>query len=270
MRARHAAAAALAATAVPLALAPAGAQAAATRVVQAVDSQTLGQYWTPNALGAQNGDTLQWNLTEPGNPIANQHNIWIIKPGADPSTAVQLGDTTTTPTVSLTLDQDGTYQYYCSIHGGLAPGGMNGTITVGPDDPGPPVDPGQPWLTGDVGPGAPIPTGPAPLLNGSAAPVVFEQGDLKAPRLIGLRVSALRGGVKVSVRASRKGRISVRVLRGWKPVKTRTVAVKGGYNELRVVDRRKLKAGRYRVQVVLADAHDLTSTPSSKRVRIGR
>ena len=43
----------------------------------------------------------------------------------------------------------GAYQFYCSIHGGLNPGGMHGVVNVTTTDPGPPVDPGQRWVTGE-------------------------------------------------------------------------------------------------------------------------
>ncbi len=158
-------------------LIPATAHASVTRAIQSVSGAT-SLFWSPNKLNAQQGDTIEWRMTEPGNPNAATHDLWLIKPGADPSTAVQLGATYLGDgTAHALVDQVGTYTFYCSIHGGLSAGGMNGTVTVGTTDPGPPVDPGQPWTQpggGDDGNGFPNPT---------TAPTVFEEGDNTPPSL---------------------------------------------------------------------------------------
>ena len=70
---------------------------------------------------AQTGDTIQWRLTQPGNVNASTHDIWLQAPGA-PS-AQYLGVSYETPVASAVVNQVGTYQFYCSIHGGLTPGG---------------------------------------------------------------------------------------------------------------------------------------------------
>ena len=63
---------------------PAGASAAVTRPVQAVDG--IGtHYWVPNALAAQQGDTIEWRFTQPGNTSAAQHDVWIVPPGGSPT-----------------------------------------------------------------------------------------------------------------------------------------------------------------------------------------
>jgi plastocyanin len=161
-----------------LVLLPATAHAAVTRAIQSVSTPT-SLYWYPKTVPAQQGDTIEWRMTEPGNPNAATHDVWLIKPGADPSTAVQLGATYLGDgTAHQLVDQVGTYTFYCSIHGGLAPGGMNGTVNVGTTDPGPPVDPGQPWNNpgggGDDGDSLPNPT---------QAPTIFEEGDNTPPTL---------------------------------------------------------------------------------------
>jgi len=251
---------------------PGTASAVTTRAIQATDNQlTFQKYWTPNALQAQLGDTIQWRLTEPGNPLAAQHDLWVIAPGGTPADAVQLGTTASTPVVDDVLSQTGVYTFYCSIHGGLAPGGMNGTITVGTDDPGPSPDPGQPWAlppTGDQAGAGPV--GPPPLHNSSATPTEFESGDLLRPRIVSAHVRPVAGGVYVDLRASRRGTVLIRVLRGWRPVATRTLRVTGGINTLHLVDARKVKPGRYRVQVRLTDVHRLRSYPRSSVVTITR
>ena len=88
----------------------------------------------------RSGDTIEWRLTQPGNPNAATHDIWLVAPGGQPQ---QLGASYLGPKATHRWSrQTGTYQFYCSIHGGLNPGGMNGTVVVTTTNPGPPVDPG--------------------------------------------------------------------------------------------------------------------------------
>jgi plastocyanin len=252
--------------------AAAPAHAAVTRPVQAVDDPvTLQKYWTPASVAAQAGDTVQWRLTEPGNAHAAAHNLWVVPPGGTEADAVELGASDSTPTVEEALDQVGTYQFFCSIHGGLAPGGMNGTITVGTDDPGPPVDPGTPWTLPEADRPAPPPTlGPPPAFNTSLPPTVFEVGNSPPPRLSDLRLTAVRHGVRVHVNASQAGTLTIRVLRGGRTYKSRTAKLGAGVHGFTVSDRRHLKAGRYRVRVVATDAAQLASEPIVRSVRIKR
>jgi plastocyanin len=243
---------------------PAGAHAAATRAVQAVDSRTLGTYWTPADFRAQQGDTIQWRLTQPGNPIAGHHDIWIVKPGADPSTATQLGTTDSTPVASATVDQTGTYLFYCSVHGGLAPGGMHGQIEVGTDDPGPPADPGTPWTSPDGGGGS-VPAGPPPLLNPTTAPQTFETGDLERPRLQLDGVSRVRRGVRARVTVSEPVTLTIRLSRGEKAVKTRKLRLRAG---TRSVTLEGVRAGRYALWMQATDRAQLQSKARWTHVRV--
>jgi plastocyanin len=244
---------------------PAAAHATTTRAVQAVDSRTLGTYWTPSDFQAQQGDTIQWRLTQPGNPIAGHHDIWIVKPGADPSTATQLGTTDSTPVASAIVDQTGTYLFYCSVHGGLAPGGMHGQIEVGTDDPGPPVDPGTPWSSPDGGGGGPTPTGPPPLLNPTLAPQTFETGDLTPPSLQLDRVSRVRRGVRVRVTVSEPVTLTIRLSRGKKAVKTRKLRLLAGTRSVTVAG---VRSGRYALWMQATDRAQLQSKARWARVRV--
>ncbi len=253
----------VAATAVLLAF-PAGAHAAATRAVQAVDSRTAGTYWTPSDLPAQQGDTIQWRLTQPGNPIAGHHDIWIVKPGADPSTATQLGTTDSTPVASATVDQTGTYLFYCSVHGGLAPGGMHGQIEVGADDPGPAADPGTPWTSPDGGGGG-APAGPLPLLNPTLAPQTYESGDIKPPSLQLDGVSRVRRGVRARVTVSEPVMLTIRLSRRDKAVKTRKLRLRAG---TRSVTLSGVRAGRYALWMQATDRAQLQSKARWTHVRV--
>ena len=263
--------------AIPLAAAllavPAGARAS-VRAIQAVDDPlTLQKYWTPHALAAQVGDTIQWRLTEPGNTLAAQHDIWIVPPGGTPQ---QLGTTATTPVAGDIVDQPGTWQFYCSIHGGLAAGGMNGTITVGTDDPGAPVDPGTPWTAPSGGAGSggaassPVDSGPQPAFNRNVGPITPELGDTVRPLLSQLRVSGRRHGVLVRVNVSKPVTLELRLLHDRELIKTRALPVSAGTHSasLTAPTYRFTSRRRYRVQVRAVDTFGLPAFPRSARLRI--
>jgi plastocyanin len=212
-------------------------------------------YWYPNQLPAQQGDTIEWRMTEPGNPNAATHDVWLIKPGADPSTAVQLGATYLGDgTAHALVDQAGTYTFYCSIHGGLAPGGMNGTITVGTTDPGPPVDPGQPWTTdpggGDDGNAWPNPT---------TAPTVFEEGDNTPPTLEQISAVTSKHALKLVLENTDGIQIAYTVKRRRKLVDSGVQSAVPGRNLLTV--QIPQRAGDYTVTVWSIDDVDLESNP---------
>jgi plastocyanin len=234
-------------------LTPAAAHASVTRAIQSVSAPT-SLYWYPKAVNAQQGDTIQWRMTEPGNPNAATHDLWLIKPGADPSTAVQLGATYLGDgTAHALVDQVGTYTFYCSIHGGLSAGGMNGTVTVGTTDPGPPVDPGQPWNNpggGDDGDGFPNPT---------TAPTVFEEGDNTPPTLALVSMASKRRALKLVLDNTDGIQIAYTVKHKKKLISSGTQAATPGRNTLKVP--LPTKAQDYTVTVWSIDDVDLESDP---------
>jgi plastocyanin len=240
---------------------PATASAAVTRPVQAVDGVGT-HYWVPNALAAQQGDTIEWRFTQPGNTVAAQHDVWIVPPGG---TATPVGAQYQAPTAQTTVAQVGTYQFYCSIHGGLAPGGMNGTITVGAGDPGPPVDPGQAWLT------APPPTsGPQPALNPFALPDVYETGDTTPPSVSIRSVDGVRRGARLRVRVSEPSTLSVRLEDSHKKVlATRRLRVAAGTKTFTIRTRARIETTRARVRITARDSAQLETSPRLARVWIG-
>src|SRR3954453_18874368 len=235
-------------------LLPASAHAAVTRAVQSVSTPTR-LYWYPNQVPAQQGDSIQWRMTEPGNPNAATHDVGLIKPGADPSTAVQLGATYLGDgTAHALVDQVGTYTFYCSIHGGLAPGGMNGTVTVGTTDPGPPVDPGPPWNDpgggGDDGTARPTPT---------TAPTVFEEGDNTPPTLSLVSTSLKKRTLKLVVDNTDGLQIAYSVNRRKKVVDSGVQSAVPGQNTVKIEI--PARAGDYTVNVWSIDDVDLESDP---------
>jgi plastocyanin len=239
---------------------PAGASAAVTRPVQAVDGVGT-HYWVPNALNAQSGDTIQWRFTQPGNSVAAQHDVWIVPPGGSPT---RVGAQYEGATAQTAVSQIGTYSFYCSIHGGLATGGMNGTITVGADDPGPPVDPGEAWKT------APPPvTGPPPALNTYELPPVFESGDTTPPEVTIMSVTGVRRGARLRVRVSEAATLTIRMQHGSKTLATRRVRVKAGAKSVTVRTRAHVKTERVRMRITARDAAQLESVPRYAPVWVG-
>ena len=239
---------------------PAGAFAAVTRPVQAVDGVGT-HYWVSNAFAAQQGDTIEWRFTQPGNTSAAQHDVWIVPPGGSPT---QVGAQYQGATAQTAVSQLGTYQFYCSIHGGLAAGGMNGTITVGADDPGPPTDPGEAWKT------APPPvTGPAPAINTFELPPVFETGDTTPPEVTIVSVTGVRRGARVRVRVSEAGTLTIKMQRRSKTLVARRVRVKAGIKSVTVRTRSRVDTELVRMRITAKDSAQLESTPRYVPVWIG-
>jgi plastocyanin len=236
-----------------LLVAPATADAAVTRFVQAYDTPTFRTVFWPATLPAQTGDTVTWRLTQPGNANAAVHDVWLLPPGA--TTATRLGASYETASASAVVDAAGAYQFYCSIHGGLAPGGMNGVINVGTADPGPAVDPGKPWETGEE------PPDPNALPNDTTAPTIFEEGDNTPPVLELLKALPTAKGAKARVEVAEPVTVTVRLKKGRKVVATKSATVAPGKVSVAVALPKRLqdKAARYRLQVWATDGVDLDS-----------
>jgi plastocyanin len=225
---------------------------AATRAVQAYDSPTFRTVWWPNTLAAQTGDTVQFRMTQPGNPNASTHDIWIVPPGG---AATRLGASYEAPTFQTVVSTVGAYQFYCSIHGGLAPGGMNGVINVQTTDPGPPVDPGKPWETGEE------PPDPNALPNDTGAPSAFEEGDNTPPTLKLLKATPTAKGAKAKVEVAEHVTVTLRLRHAKKIVATKRVEMDAGTDTLSIALPKRLqdRRARYRLQVWATDGVDLDS-----------
>jgi plastocyanin len=225
------------------------AQAAVTRPVQAVDTESTS-LWTPQDLRAQPGDTIEWRLTQPGNPAALNHDVWLVAPGAANSAGDRVGGTADTPVATRVVEQTGTYGFYCSVH----PESMRGTVAVDPsfDDP-------------VLEPGAAVDTGPPAAPNTSSAPTVFEEGDNLRP-VMDLRVSRAGRLARVRVRVSEAGTLYVRLLRGRRELSTRRVRIRAGMSRTSV--RLPRRAGRYRLAVWARDAGGLESKWRYTSVRV--
>jgi plastocyanin len=258
---------ALISAALALAVLAPTASAAVTRPVQAFDTPTFRTIWTPRNVPAQVGDTVEWRFTQPGNPNASTHDVWLVAPGGQPQ---QLGASYIGPKATAEVAQVGTYQFYCSIHGGLTPGGMNGQVVVGATDPGPPVDPGTPWTDPDwVDPEDP--TGPQSLPNTTLAPTIFEEGDTTAPTVELISVKENTNAAKVKVNVSEAGFVTVRLKQGKKIVATERVETNAGNVAVTIKPPKRLRdrPRRYRLQVFATDMAEIDSEIHSVWVTLG-
>jgi len=142
---------------------------------------------------------------------------------------------------------------------------MNGTITVGAGDPGPPVDPGQAWLT------APPPTtGPQPAVNPFSLPPVYESGDTTPPSLSIRDVDGVRRGARVRVQVSEPSVLTVRLEDSHKKLlATRRLHVPAGVKAFTVKTRSRIETTRARVRITARDGADLETSPRLARVWIG-
>ncbi|MBE2314547.1 cupredoxin domain-containing protein [Solirubrobacter sp. CPCC 204708] len=246
----------LVATLLAFALMPAAtANAAVERFIQAYDSPTYKSVFWPKTIPAQVGDTVTWRLTQPGNPRAATHDVWVVPPGTS-APGTRLGISFETPTVSQVVDAPGSWFFYCSIHAGLTPEGMNGTVEVGTTDPGPPVDPGKPWETGEE------PPDPNALPNDTTAPTAWEEGDNVPPTLKLVRATATDTGARARVTVEEPVTVTARLKKGKKIVATKRVVVSepGTLNvNVNLPARLRDKAARYRLQVWATDGVDLDS-----------
>jgi plastocyanin len=256
---------ALAGAAIAAAALPGVASAAVARPIQAVDSGGRS-FWVSNDVKAQQGDTIDWRLTQPGNAAAAAHDVWLIAPGGSDGSAQQLATAGLSTSAHAPLDQVGTYRFYCNVHGGLAPGGMNGTITVGVDDPGAPVDPGTPWTA----PPPPVIDGsPLPAANPFPSPAVFELGDVQPPSVEIERVTGIRHGARVRLRASEAGTVTVKLLLGRRVAATRRIGATGATQTVTIRPKARIKTSRLRVQVTATDRAELQSAPELSWVWVG-
>jgi plastocyanin len=242
-----------------LATLPAAAPAA-TQTVFAQDSG--GQLvWNPAALSIRIGDTVEWSMAQ----ATGTHDLWVVPPGVDVhDTANQEAYPVKFPgdaPYSRRFETAGDWFYYCSLHGGREPGGMNGTIAVAGSGTGP---------SGGA-PGRPVSNAPAPALNDWTAPATLEEGDNTAPLLTAVAVKRAGRGARVSFTVSEPGSVSIRLARKGRTVKAKRVRVAAaGTQTVLVRAAKRLKAGRYAVRVRAADAAANESRPARLELTIKR
>jgi plastocyanin len=229
----------------PFVLVPTGVASAAPADVQAVDGTAANGFvnsWAPQNVTINAGDTVTWRFT--GTQVA--HNVASNSPNWNmPGSPIG----TNQPPVTFRFNAPGTYSFICQIHPE-----MTGNVLVGA--------PGQPP------PPPPQDTGPQPLPNETGAPGAFESGgkDNTRPRVSSVRVSSVRRGARVRFRVSERSRVTIRFMRGGRTVKTKRVSAAGRHTT--TVRSRRLRAGRYRVQLRAQDLAGNRSRSKHRRVTL--
>jgi plastocyanin len=210
------------------------------------DDQTItaddGLVFTPEAVKIDVGDTVTWSFDNPTTP----HNV---AAKTDSPTAWATGDEgnygVNHPDVVHTFTAEGTYTFQCQVHPD-----MDGTVTVGnppPDDDPPPSSP----------PPTTHPTTPAPTPT----------ADAVKPTVKRVKLKALRRAVRVRFRLSEPATVTVRVKRGHKVLKSKRVQAGAGTHSV-TLRSKKLKKGRYRVEILARDASGNRSRPATKRLSL--
>ena len=225
---------------------------AATVDISGLDDGGQTRFSPPDAA-ARPGDSAQWTFAT----ATQAHNVFVVPPGVDPTnTAAHLSlglalPGSATPIVQA-LDKPGVFLYYCSFHGSLAPGGMNGRVVVAAEgDTTPPPPP-------------PLPTGPAPRPNDSVFSGPFEEGDVIPPALTKVGALAVGRTVRVRYQLGEPGTIAVRLARGGKVRRTAVFKARGaGVGTVAV---KRVEPGRYELRVSAADAAGLVSAIKRKVV----
>lgn len=221
-----------------LALAAAAPAQAADHVVQAQASLT----WDQPDITIPVGDTVTWQFTD----VSQNHNV-----------QSQARDTPDTdwnsfaspiavgaPPVSHTFNTEGTYTYVCVVHTST----MTGVVRVGSAGPPPPPPLSAQKFNND---------------DTSVFPAEKVSLDKTKPRLSSLSAKRSgRGAARLRFRVSEESVVDVRLKRGGKTVKRYAASGTGTL----AFTAKKLKAGRYRVEV---RAYDVAGNRSSlKRVSL--
>jgi plastocyanin len=213
-----------------VALAAATPAAAADVEVQGLDTLV----WDKPQVSILPGDTVHWKFAG----TTQAHNV--MSGGGNWTFASPLG--APAPDASFKFDAVGTYRFVCQVH----PDTMVGDVIVGDAPPPPPPPPGQ-----------------QPFPNDSTPASVLETGglDTTRPTLRSVRVQRMKRGAKISFRVSEQSVVTVRFKRGGKVVKTTKLNASGNYRGT-FRDRKRLRAGRYRVEL---RAEDVAGNRSSMR-----
>jgi plastocyanin len=212
----------IAVTGVLAALAAAPPALAANADVQAVDGPTATtNSWSPSAVSVNVGDTVTWRF----DGTSSAHNVRSTTTNWNIDTPFAVAG----PPAGYTFTAVGTYDFVCGLHPE-----MTGRVTVGSPPPPPPP-----------------PLSEQPFANDQPAPSVFEITDERRPRLSRVRAAGRDGAARVRFRLDEPGRVTVRLERGSRKVRSRTVRLRRAGSG--AVTLRGLRAGAYRVEVRARD-----------------
>ena len=213
--------------------------AAAQTTIVGTDQQT----WDKPHVTVAPGDTVVW--TFPG--TQQVHNV----ASNSPNWAYQSPLAQPAPDGAFTFTSPGVYAFICQVHSG-----MTGDVTVTDAGGAPPPPPPPP------------PPSQQPFPNDGVAPPALETGglDTTPPKLRNVRVRRVERGARIRFRVSERARVTVRLERGGKVVRTRHVDAVG--RERLTVRGKALRAGRYRVRLRAEDVAGNRSGARTARMTI--
>jgi hypothetical protein len=156
---------------------------------------------------------------------------------------------------SRQFNRPGVYEFLCQAH--LE---MTGTITVT----GEPIETVTSTPTGTASPPSSSPPDTHP-----DTPPPSGDSDAVKPTVRGLKAKPLRRGVRVRFRLSEPATVTVRVKRGKRVVKSARVQAPAGARTVTLRGKR-LKKGRYKVEIGARDSAGNRSRLATKRVTLRR
>jgi plastocyanin len=248
--------AALAAIATTAGVGAAGAFAAADHTIEA-----SGTVWDPANITVQTGDKVTWVFEDGGyHNVKSDSDNWTFTSGPAPSDEP----------APYVFTEPGEYDFICEIH----PGTMYGTVTVQGD----PVTPTPtPTETATTTP-TPTPTvtvtpTPTPTTHpGGGHPITpapSPEGDSVRPSVRSVKLKALRRAVRVRFKLSEPATVALRVKRGRRTLASKRVQASAGKHSVKLRSKR-LKRGRYVVQIRARDAFGNRSKLATKRIALRR
>ena len=203
--------------------------AAADQTIHAVDATAeapTNYRWSASEVTVKVGETVSWSFAG----TTALHNVKSDSSNWSLGTQFLVAG----PTVSQTFATPGTYAFVCELHRPTMAGVVKVTDVTGEPPPPPP----------------PPPLSEQPFANDTPALSVLEVRDTVVPKLDRVDVSRVKRGVRVRFRLSEAGEVAIKLTRGGRVVKTRTVEVDKGTGSATISG---LKAGSYRVQVSAKD-----------------
>jgi plastocyanin len=161
----------------------------------------------------------------------------------------------TTTRYEKTFTQPGEYAFVCQAHPT-----MKGTVTVT----GEPIETATSTATATASP----PSSPPPDTHPDTPPPGATDDSVK-PTVRGVKTKTLRRGVRVRFRLSEPATVTLRVKRGRRVVKSARVQAPAGTRTVTLRGKR-LKKGRYRVEIEARDSAGNRSRLATKRVTLRR
>lgn len=208
--------------------------------------------WLPPEVSIQPDDTVTWTFESGGLPhnVRSSSSNWSFAP---------TGNSPTTTPVSYTFPTPGRYDFVCSIHPG-----MDGTVIVGNATPTPtPTQTATPTPT-------PTPT-PAPGGGSTTTPAPSPTPDTVKPTVQSVKLTAARRAVRVRFRLSEPATVTIKVKRrgSRRVLKSARLQAPAGMRSV-TLRSKKLKRGRYTVEIQARDAFGNRSSVARKSLRLRR